>query len=286
MLVARFLARGDRADVTRAREMVAEVVETTTSLGMVALRERAERLGERTRLLDEHRSRSLRTTAPEESLTPSPPAGPGLEPSPPTRTLESRFRCEGDLWTIQFQDEVCRLKNSKGLHYLAKLLAHPGREFHALELLAVETASSDQVRAGLHSHDTDRPGMHTRDIGDAGEVLDARAKSDYRRRLRELDEELEEARELGDLGRVERLSEELEALARHLAGAVGLGGRDRRAGSAAERARLNVTRAVKTVLDKLPESSPRLADHLQRSVRTGTFCSYSPDPELRIVWRT
>ena len=40
---------------------------------------------------------------------------------------------------------------------------------------------------------------------------------------------------------------------REMARAVGLGGRDRRAGSAAERARLNVTRAIKSALQKISE---------------------------------
>ncbi|HTP25777.1 MAG TPA: hypothetical protein VMK12_08975 [Anaeromyxobacteraceae bacterium] len=65
--------------------------------------------------------------------------------------------------------------------------------------------------------------------GDAGELLDARAKADYRRRLRQLEAEIEDAAERGDRAGVVRLEDEREALARELARAVGLGGRDRRA---------------------------------------------------------
>ena len=65
---------------------------------------------------------------------------------------------------------------------------------------------------------------------------------------------------------------------------VGLGERDRPAASAAERARQNVARSVKMVLDRLGESSPDLASHLHRTIRTGTFCSYMPDPGAHIRW--
>jgi DNA-binding CsgD family transcriptional regulator len=69
-----------------------------------------------------------------------------------------------------------------------------------------------------------------------------------------------------------------------VAGAVGAGERDRPAASASERARQNVSRSVKMVLDRLGESSPDLASHLHRTIRTGTFCSYMPDPGAHIRW--
>ncbi len=126
--------------------------------------------------------------------------------------------------------------------------------------------------------------MHRADLGDAGEVLDAAAKAAYKRRLRDLDAALAEARELGDAEGATRAQEEIELLGGELARAVGLGGRDRRAGSPGERARLNITRAVKTILQKVAENNPALGDHLGRTVRTGAFCSYSPDPRLPVSW--
>ena len=46
------------------------------------------------------------------------------------------FRQEGDYWSISFQGHTVALRDLKGLHYLARLLAHPGREFHVLDLVA------------------------------------------------------------------------------------------------------------------------------------------------------
>jgi non-specific serine/threonine protein kinase len=110
----------------------------------------------------------------------------------------------------------------------------------------------------------------------AGPMLDARAKAEYRTRLGELRDELAEAERNNDLGRKARLQEELEALATQLAGAVGLGGRDRQAASNAERARVMVTMRVRDVIKKLLHHHPKLGGHLDASVRTGRFCAYEP----------
>ena len=69
-----------------------------------------------------------------------------------------------------------------------------------------------------------------------------------------------------------------------LARAFGLGGRDRRASSAAEKARLNVTRALRSVLAKLTDALPEAGGVLDRRVRTGSFCVYEPDPDDAVMW--
>ncbi|HXF72357.1 MAG TPA: hypothetical protein VNO79_07090 [Actinomycetota bacterium] len=41
---------------------------------------------------------------------------------------------------------------------------------------------------------------------------------------------------------------------------------------------MNVTRAVRSSLARIGEHSPSLGKHLRATVRTGTSCSYTPDP--------
>jgi non-specific serine/threonine protein kinase len=171
------------------------------------------------------------------------------------------LRRDGDLWTIACGAEVAHLRDAKGLTYLAQLLRNPGQEFHALDLTGA---------GGLPA-------------GDAGEVLDAEARAAYKRRVLELREELAEAEEFNDAGRQARLREEIETLTEELARAMGIGGRARKAGSDAERARLNVTRAIGAVVRKVAAECPVLGGHLQRAVRTGTFCSYEPE-SAAITW--
>jgi tetratricopeptide (TPR) repeat protein len=186
------------------------------------------------------------------------------------------FRREGEYWSIVFEGDAFRLRDSKGMRYLSHLLMVPGREIHALELVAA-------VEGHAPERATTR-GDLTVDIGDAGELLDERAKAEYRTRLIELEAELSEAEEWNDPERASRLREERDLLARELAGAVGLGGRDRIAASNAERARVNVTRAIRSALDRIQEHSPPLGRHLGVTVRTGSFCSYQPDTRSAVSW--
>ena len=130
----------------------------------------------------------------------------------------------------------------------------------------------------------EKAGIHVASLGDAGEMLDEQAKAAYRRRLAELREELEEAKELGNVERAEQAEEEIDALTKELSRAVGLGGRNRKAASASERARQSITKTIKAVLDRIAQSDAGLGDILSRCIKTGTFCSYQPDPDSPIEW--
>ena len=157
------------------------------------------------------------------------------------------------------------------MHYLARLLAEPGREFHVMDLVALESGAR-------------RRGTRARRSGDAGEMLDARAKEAYRRRLAEIEEDIEEARTMGDAARATQAEAERDFLVRELSRAVGLGGRDRRAGSASERARASVTRAVRQAMTRIRQHHPPLGRHLDHAIHTGTYCAYLPDPRVPSRW--
>jgi tetratricopeptide (TPR) repeat protein len=190
------------------------------------------------------------------------------------------FRREGDYWSVIFDGRTVRVRDRKGMRYLARLLADPGREYHVLDLVAAETgrvAQADSISAAT---------LPRASFGDAGEMLDARAKETYRRRLAEIDDDIEQAAALGDTERAAQADAERDALVRELARAVGLGGRDRRAASASERARVGVTRAVRQAIARIGEHHPQLGEHLGRTVRTGTYCSYLPDPRASAGWRS
>ncbi len=195
--------------------------------------------------------------------TPEPPA------APPSRTDPSgpRLVDEGDYWSFHFEGQTLRLKDSRGIRYLATLLAEPETEHLALVLACNHAAQGARV-----------------DRGDSGEIIDSQALASYRGRVRELEEELEEARSGNDLGRQESLSMEMEEISRQLAAAVGLGGRSRKSGSAAERARQSVTKALRGLQQKILDQNPRLGRHLEFSVRTGTSCSYRPESNPPVIW--
>jgi predicted ATPase len=195
------------------------------------------------------------TAVPTASAPPAATAVPAST-SPPAAV----FRREGSLWRFEFAGTEVQMPHRKGFADLAALLANPGQEIHCLDL------HGDGARAG-----------------DLGEVVDARGREEYRARAHELQAEIEDARRANDPARVERARDELAEIAEALEAAYGLGGRVRRAGDPAERARTAVAWRIRSALGKLePEHGP-LARHLRNAVRTGTWCVY--DPETPVNWQ-
>jgi tetratricopeptide (TPR) repeat protein len=197
-------------------------------------------------LLTQFASRLPLDEAPAAKAAPSVPAAAQL-------SLER----QGEYWEIRGGASTFRLKDSRGLQLLARLVERPDQELHCLEL------ASDGPTKEL-------------DGGDAGEWLDADAKRAYQRRVEDLRETLEEAERHGDRGRVEKARAELDFIAAELSRGVGLGGRSRKAGSATERARVAVQRRIKDVLQRIAEHDEALGKHLEWAVKTGTYCSYRP----------
>jgi predicted ATPase len=191
------------------------------------------------------------------------------EPAPAATTngappsSANAFRRAGELWELTFGGETVHMPDLKGLHDIVRLLAAPGEEIHALDLGAVADGAAPQ--------------------GHAGEILDDEARAAYKRRIEELREERELAEAANDPVRAERAQEELEAIGDALKSAYGLGGRARKAGDHAERARSAVTWRIRSAISRVEAVHPALGRHLKNSVRTGTFCAY--EPEQPVDWR-
>lgn len=193
------------------------------------------------------------------------------------------FRKDGEYWTVGWRDQPLRLKDSKGFAYLAHLLRHPTVEFHALDLVGGITHRDDEETV-RPDDDLDAAGLHVAVSDDAGELLDDRARATYRRRLEELREELTTAKATGRVERAEAVEREIESLTAELSRAVGLHGRSRRAASSSERARQSVTKTARAAIDRITQGDAALGEMLARNIRTGTFCSYEPDPAVPIAW--
>jgi hypothetical protein len=200
-----------------------------------------------------------------------------------TRRTAGRIRREGDVWRIAYAGREVQLRDQRGLQYLAELLRHPGKEIHSLELVRAGSAAPSSSTAAASASDAVGALSVARGLGGAGEAIDARARAAYRARLQELDEELAEAERHHDLGRLETLNDERDALVTELAGALRGGGG---AASDAERARVAVTKALKTAQEKIAATHPELAAHLAATLRRGVFCSYTPDPAHPVEWET
>jgi hypothetical protein len=189
------------------------------------------------------------------------------------------FRLDGDMRVVSFAGGSAAMRDLKGFRYLARLLADPGREFHVLDLVAVEQGT---LPTGAHAVVETGDGLGS---GGAGlPVLDDEARQAYRRRLAEVDEDIEDALRCNDPARVDLAQRDREYLIAELARAVGLGGRLRAVGDDAERARTAVARTLRYAIDRLAEHAPALAAHLGNCLHTGTYCCYRPDPLGPVAW--
>jgi tetratricopeptide (TPR) repeat protein len=197
-------------------------------------------------------------------------AAPASESEAPPKARGSLER-QDRWWSVTCGNSNVRFPDGKGMRYLAELLAKPGVEQHALDLVdRLEGVDED----GL---------LDRRALAGSGPQLDARARADYRRRIEELRSAADDAIERGQLEAAEAAQNELEQLVAQLSQAFGLGGKDRPTGSAAERARLNVTRALRSALARIGEALPEAGSELDRRVRTGLYCAYEPRDEA-ISW--
>ncbi len=178
-------------------------------------------------------------------------------------TESAMLRPEGGVWHITFAGKSIHVPDMKGLRHLRELVSRPREAVLALTLIATEAEEPVPIR-------------------DAGPQIDREALRQYRKRLAELDLELDEAEAAHDVSRHTKRTAERAALIKELARATGLGGKARRAGSPTEKARLNVTRTIRHAIAYLSTAHPDLGAHLDKSIVTGVACSY--EPRSNVVW--
>ena len=177
----------------------------------------------------------------------------------------SEFRRDGEVWTLVFAGRRAQLRDAKGLRDLAVLLAAPGREVAAAELAAGVTAGRPwrwQRSAPTRSW-TSGPGPNTAP-GWPNSTTSSREADAHQ-----------------DIERSARLAAERDALIDELARATGLGGRRRRLGDAAERARTTVTARIRDAIGRIERAHPELGRHLRASIVTGARCAYRPGETVR-----
>jgi hypothetical protein len=193
------------------------------------------------------------------------------------------FHREGEFWSVAYQEQVVRLRHRKGFEYLAQLIRSPEREFAALDLALGDgnTPVDTGSRRGTDTVTSSPPAA----FGDCGPALDRTARDQFRRRRAELQAELAEAERINDTLRASRLQEEAALLAQQLASSIGLGGRRRRSGSAAERSRSTVTKGIRGAIRVIQRADSALGRYLATHVRTGHLCVYVPDLRYPVVFR-
>jgi hypothetical protein len=189
------------------------------------------------------------------------------------------FVCEGEYWTLGFEDRLIRLRDSRGLRLIALLLREPGREFHVLDLgTRIDPREIDARASRIDPEDKLIVRSNVSEGG--GEPLDPQARAEYKQRLVELSEELEEAREFRDEERIARIEDEVDLVTHELTLR-----RSGKAASSAEQARINVTKNITRALSQIETKHKSLGTFLKSTVKTGIFCSYQPDQRFPVSWK-
>jgi hypothetical protein len=197
--------------------------------------------------------------------------GPAIAPAdgpPPMRRLCRR----GDMWEIGVPGRTVFVRHSRGIGHLAVLLATPGRDVHVMDLVAPAAGRGAPAPAA------DEGLVARRGQDDLGEVLDERARREYRERIAALDEAIEEAEAFHDPERASRAVAERDLLVAELAAKYNAHGRARRTGSDAERARISVTKTLGTAIRAIAAEDAALGHHLDTCVSRGMYCRYEPGP--------
>lgn len=247
----------DRADLERWRRECGVLDTPADRQEAAAALDRAAQWAER---LDLARLRArLEALRQELARTPA----PANAEEPATRPRRGHFRRDGEYWSIGDGRRMIRLKDSKGLRYIAALLAQPNQEIHVLDLVGSPAGAGNET---------------------AEPLLDAPARRAFRQRLADLREEIDGATELHDLGRLDALQREREEIEAELSRSLGLHGRTRAAGTAVEKARLNGTRAIHTALRRIAAADAELGRYFETTIKTGHLCLFRPDPRIPIVW--
>ncbi|WP_242155716.1 tetratricopeptide repeat protein [Aestuariivivens sediminis] len=177
--------------------------------------------------------------------------------SPVESTINNTFQSKGDYWDMCYQGHCITLKHAKGFKDIHKLLNHPKQEFHCLDLMnaAVDERSS-------------------------AKTMDQKAKLAYQRRIKELQEEIDEAEDLNQIEKLAPLKAEYDAILTHLSQSLGLSGKTRTSGSTIEKARSAVTWRIRSSIKKIAKIHPSLGNHLSNAIKTGSFCSYTPEVDV------
>lgn len=170
------------------------------------------------------------------------------------------FLKDSEFWQMEYEGKSVLLPEVKGFFDISELLANPEKEVHCSDLMGSILTESPEF------------------------LMDETARKQYRNRILEIQQELDEAETNNDTAVSLKLQEEYDNLLSHLSSSMGLRNKPRKTGDSNEKARSAVTWRIRNAIRKIENVHPELGKHLAVSLKTGTFCSYKP--EKPVTWIT
>lgn len=206
--------------------------------------------------------------------------------APPDKSI---FRRDGNSWTIAFGGKTITKKLTLGLHHIHYLLGNPSRSFTAMELRASfvrwrrdpkQSEASLVVVAGAGEEMEDGPDAVQLEVNDLGEEMDARAISECKARIQELEAGLLQARQIGDEAKANECQREVDNIRDYLKKARDPRGRINRMKDRTKIANDSVRNAMERALADLQTAHPSLYEHLRQFMETRVNYCYSPVPAV------
>jgi len=200
---------------------------------------------------------------------------------PETETSQpNRFALTGDHWAITYQNQTRTFNNTMGLRYIVWLLQNAGKEVSVADLYYAinppDTETIDSTHSAMTADQLDGMGFSIGDLGDAGDALTPDGKKRLEQAVRAIQEQIDEANELGNVEKAAEFEQQQEEILGYLTAESGLGGKPRKASSTIERIRTSVTMNISRAKEKIAKELPELGQHLHTHLVTGTQCNYTP----------
>ncbi len=187
------------------------------------------------------------------------------------------FLKQGDYWTLKFgSNQPVRLKDSVGLVYIHYLIQHPGQELLPMRVVQ-QTRGDAAVGRTATAAETKDADLSLDDFSGTGPSLDDQTLQEYKKRIEDLKEDIEEAERNNNLAAAANAREELQFLESQISAAFGLRGEPRPVGSPTENARKSVSEAIRRALKNIRSMDSHLGNHLTNSIKTGVYVYYSPE---------
>jgi hypothetical protein len=175
-----------------------------------------------------------------------------------TPAVPNFFFREHDGWQISYEGKVLRLRPAKGLSDIAELLAKPNAQIHCTQLMGSGLEVKPQT------------------------IVDEKSMREFKKRLIGIQEEIALLEQQNNPGGLTSLHEEYDQLLDTIKATTGLGGRLRNMENPTDKIRSAVTWRIRSTIQKISDAHPSFGKHLANSVKTGLFCSYSP--EKPVTW--
>ena len=173
---------------------------------------------------------------------------------------ENVFKNTGDYWEVRFQGQTKHISNCAGFSYIRLLLREQGRAFTTTEFLSLHTGKPVTLAGG-------------------DKQLDEEGKRRYGDRLKDIEEQLQRAKNNNDVGEQENLEDEKAAIITEIEKATGFGKRSKELNPELGKQRISIGNAIGRGIDKIAVHVPKLAEHLRESIsnpHSSTSLSYRP----------